>query len=180
MKRFARALVVTLGLVVLSSFVFLVPQKNATGAAAAQVVVNPLCIPVQGTIRSDFVSNNCTSPVGLCTAGTITGTGLLDGTTTFSALDVAPSAGMPGVEPAGNLSYSGRLTIMASHGTLVTRDLGVLDKAHAAFTEMERFESGTGVFANPGNSVFFISGSVVDSGQGFQGNLSGTVCISNH
>ena len=65
---------------------------------------------------------------------------------------------------------------MAKHGTLVTRDLGVLDAAHLAFTEMERPTSGTGVFANPGSSVFFISGSIVDNGQGFQGRLSGIVC----
>jgi hypothetical protein len=65
---------------------------------------------------------------------------------------------------------------VARQGTLVTNDLGVLDAAHLAFTEMERPSSGTGVFANPGNSVFFISGSIVDNGQGFQGDLSGTAC----
>lgn len=136
------------------------------------------CNPVQGTIKSVFTQDNCTSPVGLCTAGTITGAGPLDGTTTFTALDVAQYAGLPGTEPQQNLVYSGRLTIVASHGTLVTRDLGVLDASHLAFTEMERHESGTGVFANPGTSVFFISGSIVDNGQGFQGTLSGTVCTN--
>ena len=59
-----------------------------------------------------------------------------------------------------------QLTIVARQGTLVTNDLGVLDAAHLAFTEMERPSSGTGVFANPGNSVFCISGSIVDNGQG--------------
>ena len=139
------------------------------------------CNPVQGTIHSVFTSDNCLSPVGLCTAGTITGAGPLDGTTTFTALDVAPSAGLhPATEPQQNLVYSGRLTIVASHGTLVTRDLGVLDSVHLAFTELERPESGTGVFANPnpGSSVFFISGSIVDNGLGFQGTLSGTVCTN--
>ncbi len=180
MKRFARALGVTLTVVVAGSVLSLVPQKNATGVAAAQVAVNPRCLPVQGTIHSEFVTQNCTSPVGLCTAGTITGAGPLDGATTFAALLVAPSAGLPTVESPFNLSYSGRLTITASHGTLVTRDLGVLDAAHLAFTEMERPESGTGVFANPGNSVFFISGSIVDNGNGFQGDLSGTVCADGN
>jgi hypothetical protein len=86
-------------------------------------------------------------------------------------------AGMPAVEPAANLSYSGQLTIVAKHGTLGTNHLGVLDAAHLAFTEMERPASGTGVFANPGSSVFFISGAIIDNGQGFQGNLSGTGTI---
>jgi len=127
-----------------------------------------------------FTTQNCTSPFGLCTVGTITDAGLLDGSTTFTALDVAPSAGLPTVEPPANLSYSGQLTIVASHGTLVTNDLGVVDATHLAFTEIERPASGTGVFANPGNSVFFISGSIVDNGQGFQGDLSGTVCASGN
>src|SRR5215470_18896218 len=122
-----------------------------------------------GVVVGAAASVISTSPVGLCTAGTITDAGPLDGSTTFTALAVAQSAGLPGEEPAANLSYSGRLTILAGHGTLVTRDLGILDATHLAFTEMERPESGTGVFANPGNTVFFISGSIVDNGQGFQG-----------
>jgi len=138
------------------------------------------CRPVHGTIHSVFTTLNCTSPIGLCTAGTITDAGPLDGSTTFTALAAAPSAGLSTQEPPENLSYSGQLTILASHGTLITRDLGVLDAAHLAFTEIDRPASGSGVFANPGNSVFFISGSIVDSGQGFQGDLTGTVCASGN
>ena len=136
----------------------------------------PSCNPVQGTIHSVFTSDNCASPVGLCTAGTITGAGPLDSSTTFFAKSVANSAGLAGVEPFANLSYSGQLTIVARQGTLITDDLGVLDAGHLAFTEMERFASGTGVFMNSGSSLFFISGSIVDNGKGFQGTLSGTVC----
>ena len=165
-------LLVILGL---GLFAVVLPMKQS--GATFKVSAHDRCRPVRGTINSLFTTQNCTSPVGLCTTGTITGTGLLDGNTSFVALDDAPSAGMPGVEPAANLSYSGQLTIVAQHGTLVTNDLGVLDAAHLAFTEMERPSSGTGVFANPGNSVFFISGSIVDNGQGFQGDLSGIACF---
>ena|SRR5215831_4480254 len=49
------------------------------------------CRPVHGTIHRLFTMQNCSSPVGLCTAGTITDAGLLDGCTTFTALAVAPS-----------------------------------------------------------------------------------------
>ena len=174
MKRFARTLGETLGIVIVGSAQLMVPQTNATGALPPTV-----CRPVHGTIHSVFASN-CASPVGLCTAGTISDAGILDGTTTFVALGVAPSAGMPSNEPKENLSYSGQLTITASNGTLVTRDLGVLDVKHFAFTEIERPDSGTGIFANPGTSVFFISGSIVDNGTGFQGDLSGTVCASGN
>jgi len=158
----------------LGLFAIVLPMKQA--GAIFKVSADDRCRPIRGTINSVYTKQNCTSPIGLCTVGTITGSGLLDGNTTFVALAAAPSAGMPAVEPPANLSYSGQLTIVARQGTLVTADLGVLDAAHLAFTEMERPISGTGVFANPGNSVFFISGAIVDNGQGFQGDLSGTVC----
>lgn len=147
-----------------------------SGVITSNVRADGSCKPVHGAINSVFSTQNCTSPAGLCTLGTITGAGPLDGATSFVALAIAPAAGMPAVEASANLSYSGQLTIVTTDGTLVTRDLGVLDAAHLAFTEMERPLSGTGVFASPGNSAFFISGSIVDNGQGFHGALSGVVC----
>lgn len=182
MKRFAGTLGGTLSVIVIGIVLLLAPQKNVTGAATVMAAAAPpvTCRPVHGTIHSLFTTQNCTSPVGLCTAGTITDAGPLDGATIFSALAVAPSAGLPSVEPEANLSYSGQLTITASNGTLITHDLGVLDANHLAFTEIERPFSGTGIFANPGSSVFFISGSIVDNGNGFQGDLTGTVCASGN
>lgn len=181
MKRFARTLGGTLSVIVIGIVLLLARQKNAAGAATVMAASPPVvCRPVHGSIHSVFTTQNCTSPVGLCTAGTITDAGPLDGATTFIAQNVAPSAGLAPLEPPANLSYSGQLTIVASHGTLVTNDLGVLDANHLAFTEVERPASGTGVFANPGNSVFFISGSIVDNGNGFQGDLTGTVCASGN
>ena len=165
-------LLVILGL---GLFAVVLPMKQS--GATFKVSADNRCRPVRGTINSVYTTQNCTSPIGLCTVGTITGSDLLDGNTSFAALGEAPSAGMTGIEPAANLSYSGQLTIVTPLGTLVTNDLGVLDAAHLAFTEMERPSSGTGVFANPGNSVFFISGSIVDNGQGFQGDLSGIACF---
>jgi hypothetical protein len=153
----------------------------AVGAVTRKVRADVSCAPVRGTITSVFTTKHCTSPVGLCTVGTITGAGPLDGaTTSFLALLVASSAGMPTVEPAANLSYSGQLTLVTTNGTLVTNDLGVVDAAHSAFTEIERPASGTGVFANSGNNAFFISGSIVNNGQGFQGNRSGVVCANDN
>jgi hypothetical protein len=159
----------------LGLFAVVLPMKQS--GATFKVLAHNRCLPVWGRINSLFTTQNCTSPIGLCTTGTITGSDLLDGNTSFVALDAAPSAGMTAVEPAANLSYSGQLTIVAERGTLVTNDLGVLDAAHLAFTEMERPSSGTGVFANPGNTAFFISGSIVDNGQGFHGDLSGIACF---
>jgi hypothetical protein len=130
---------------------------GVVGITAAMILAGTpppvTCRPVRGTIHSAFTTQNCASAVGLCTAGTIADAGPLDGSTFFTALAVAPSAGLPTVEPQGNLSYSGQLTIVASHGTLVTNDLGVLDAAHLAFTEIERPASGTGIFSSPGNRL---------------------------
>lgn len=183
MKRFARTLGGTLSFIGIGIVLLLAPQKNVTRAATVIAAAAPpvVCRPVHGTIHSVFTTQNCASPVGLCTTGTITDAGILDGPTTFTAFGVAPSAGIPGgVEPPANLSYSGQLTITASNGTLITHDLGVLDAKDLAFTEIERPSSGTGIFANPGSSVFFISGSIVDNGTGFQGDLTGTVCASGN
>ncbi|MGB6676073.1 MAG: hypothetical protein WBE44_05240 [Terriglobales bacterium] len=159
----------------LGLFAIVLPVNQSGGPF--KVLAHDRCRSVRGTINSVFTTQNCNSPVGLCTTGTISGARLLDGNTSFVAMGVAPSAGMPGIEPTANLSYSGQLTIVARQGTLVINDLGVLDAAHLAFTEMERPSSGTGVFANPGNNAFFISGAIVDNGQGFQGDLSGIACF---
>lgn len=174
MKNVAKLLL--LAVMGLGLFAIPLPAKQP-GRTINKASAHNLCLPVWGVINSLFTTQNCNSPIGLCTTGTITGSDLLDGSTSFVALDAAPSAGMSGVEPAANLSYSGQLTIVTPLGTLVTNDLGVLDATHLAFTEMERPSSGTGIFANPGSSAFFISGSIVDNGQGFQGNLSGNFCF---
>jgi len=172
MRRVRHVVLVALGVLSLASVTTAVMRGNTTPPVT--------CGPVHGTIHSVFTTQNCTSPVGLCTSGTITDAGILDGSTTFAAIAIAPSAGLSGAEPQANLSYSGQLTIVTSHGTLLTNDLGVLDVNHFAFTEIERPATGTGVFANPGSSVFFISGSIVDNGQGFQGELTGTVCAAGN
>lgn len=181
MKPFAKTVGTALSIAVVGSALCFVAPKNVVRGSTAMAAPPPVvCRPVHGTIHSVFTTQNCTSPVGLCTAGVITDAGILEGATTFIAFNVAPSAGMPSNEPPGNLSYSGQLTITASNGTLITHDLGVLDAGHLAFTEIERPASGTGVFATPGGSVFYISGSIVDNGTGFQGDITGTVCATGN
>jgi hypothetical protein len=150
---------------------------TAGASFALSVPADAWCVWLSGRIQSTFTTTDCTSPVGLCTTGTITGGGLLDGPTTFTASGVAPSAGLPGIEPQENLSYSGVLTINARQGTLVTHDLGVVDAATMTFTELERPASGTGIFTHVSN-VFFISGSVVNNGTGFDGMLYGQLCAA--
>jgi hypothetical protein len=134
------------------------------------------CLPVFGHLQATFTTTNCTSPVGLCMTGTITNGGILDSSTVLLVLDAAPSAGLPTVEPSANVSYSGSLSIDAAGGMLMLHDLGVVDGVHMNFTELERPQTGsTGIFTNATND-FFISGSVTNSGNSFNGYVYGELC----
>lgn len=160
--------------------VSIVAVLSAIVALGASSVSRPVhakdrCRPVHGSTKSLFVTENCASPVGLCTSGTITGGGPLDGAFVFFAFDAAPSAGMPSLEPSGNISFSGNVSFTSKRGTLVTHDLGVLDSVNGFFTEVERPVSGTKAFANPSHD-FFISGAVNAAGNGFDSEISGTLC----
>jgi hypothetical protein len=147
----------------------------ATSSVSGDVQARDRCRPIRGKSQSLLTTENCTSPVGLCTVGTITSAGALDGAQVFLAYDVAPSAGIPTVEPAANLSFSGQVTITARRGTMVTHDLGVFDVVNGFFTEVERPVSGTGIFTNPSHD-WFISGAVNAAGNGFNSEISGTLC----
>jgi len=153
----------------------LVAGVMGTVAATRSVHAEDRCHRVHGRMQSTFTSTNCTSPIGLCASGTITGGGILDSSATFLAFDVAPSAGMPTVEPSANVSYSGQLTIDTKRGALVVHDLGVIDGVDSNFTELERPVSGTGRFAHASN-VFFISGAMVNGQTGFDGEIHGELC----
>jgi hypothetical protein len=108
-----------------------------------------------GGIQASLVTEGCTSPVGLCTAGVFTGDGLLKGTTSFVADAVAPSAGMPGVEAPTTLSYTGLLTITTRRGTLTLRDTGIFDTAAGLFSSRDVIVGGTGLFTGVTGHLFF-------------------------
>jgi hypothetical protein len=133
------------------------------------------CHRVHGRYHADVTTSGCTSPIGLCATGTISHGGFLNASSVFVALDLAPFAGMPASEPAANASYSGTITIAAHGGTLEVRDLGVIDSVHGNFTEMERPTSGTGIFTNATHD-FYISGSLSNNQNTFDGEISGELC----
>jgi len=134
-----------------------------------------LCIPVHATIEALFVATGCTSPVGLCTAGQITG-GVLNGQTSFTALGIATAAGMTGIEPDTTLSYHGVLEISTRHGTLTISDIGVFDQAFGVYSEVGRITAGTGRFENA-TGTLFIYGNAFPDGSGFNGAIRGKVCL---
>src|SRR4051812_7311669 len=67
------------------------------------------CMPVSGKIVTDLSQVNCTSRVGLCTAGTITGAGILNGNTRYTASSVGTTAADS--DFVSSLSYTGVLEI---------------------------------------------------------------------
>lgn len=146
-----------------------VPSARAQGSS--------LCIPIHAEILSTFVTAGCESPVGLCTTGTITEGGILNGTTEFTALSVATAAGMPGVEPDTTLSYSGLLKITTKLGTLTISDVGIFDTARGVFSELDRITEGTERFFGS-NGTLFIYGTATADGTGFGGSINGEVCLA--
>lgn len=140
-----------------------------------------VCFPLRGTIRVTMTATDCASPVGLCTEGVFRSS-FISGRTRFMATGLGgepvgeASIVTPGAEPATTWSYSGVLTIETRLGTLVLSDVGVLDTVAGIFTELNRPVAGTGTFAGVSGRVY-MSGTVVDDGTGFDGDVSGELCV---
>ena len=127
---------------------------------------------IQGALAPD----GCASPVGLCTAGVFKGDSLLRGTTSLTADGLAVAAGMPLVEAATTLSYSGLLTITTRHGKLVVRDTGIFDTAGIGlFASRDVIVAGTGIFEGATGHIFF-TGTGVTS---FDAHASGEICLAH-
>src|SRR5688572_2493527 len=106
--------------------------------AGAQDGSGPRCIPVHATISARISAEGCTSPVGMCTRGTLRG--FPGGTTAFTALGFggAPvgedSIVFPPAEPGSTWSYRGDLTYTTPVGAIHMEDVGVLDTVRGAFS----------------------------------------------
>ncbi|MFO0724306.1 MAG: hypothetical protein U1E65_11015 [Myxococcota bacterium] len=133
------------------------------------------CKSINAQFSSNILLSGCTSPVGLCTAGTVDN-GQLRGTFSFTALGLAPFAGMPGVEAPTTLSLSGAVVFNLGGGDTVTSsDVGIFDSALGLETEVHRINGGTGRYAGATGELFG-SGFARPDGSGFDGELHGTVC----
>jgi hypothetical protein len=159
---------VALGLAICAGFM-------ATAASPGHAEAQNQCKQVHGRVVATVTTENCPSPSLLCTAGTITGGGPLNGATTFTALALAPGAGLSPVVPPTTLSYTGDFTITTKRGQLVLRDVGIADFVAAAFTEIDTITAGTGSFAGS-TGTWFISGEITGGGTGFDADISGTIC----
>jgi hypothetical protein len=138
------------------------------------------CFRVHAHIDARFTSTGCTSPLGLCTAGTLSG--FPGGTTQFSALGLggAPvgqsSIVTPPAEPGTTWSYRGDLVYHTPLGDLSLEDVGVLDTVHGIYSELQRVTSGTGSFHGATGDLFSY-GHTTPAGDGFIGAVRGDVCV---
>jgi len=112
----------------------------------------PKCKKISGTLTSRLSTRACASPVGICTTGEFKGDRLLNGRTTFVA-DSLQQAGA--TEEPSTLVYSGLLTIQTKHGTLTTRDTGILDTASGLVAARDVVVGGTGIFAGGTGYLLF-------------------------
>jgi hypothetical protein len=149
--------------------------SSAIGLSADSAEAHRRCKRVHGRIVTQITTENCTSPVLLCTQGTVTGGGFLNGATAFTTLGLAPGAGLSPIVPATTLSYTGQLTVSTRRGTLSLTDVGILEQSTARFTELDVVVSGTGEFEGH-TGRWTISGDVTGGGTGFDGDIEGDLC----
>lgn len=134
------------------------------------------CQAIKAKEHAVLVTEGCTSPVGLCVEGVITGGGWINGTTRATIVGLAPSVGLPGIEPETTLSAAGDRTIVTSHGTLTLRFTAVFDTARGEFSELLRITEGTGKFLGA-TGTLFLNGRL--SGISVEGDFTGAVCLAN-
>lgn len=130
------------------------------------VRADPPCMPIDTTIVTTYSTEGCTSPVGVCTVGTVP-LGKEIATTRFRALTI-----VPGAEP-DTLLYTGELVITTREGSITLRDAGVLNGATGAFFELQdavggtkKYKRVTGMLTSQGTAT----------GTGFSGTLTGELC----
>ena len=109
---------------------------------------------------------DCTSAVGVCTAGTVA-SGDLAGRTHYTAETLGE-----GMKP-DLVIYTGELVITAETGTVTLDDLGFLDSSTGNYLEYQRIVAGTGAYEGA-------SGALTSQGAatstGFSGTLTGAIC----
>lgn len=151
----------------------------SAGSCISAAATAKECKQIHAEIVSSSTTAGCTSPIGLCTSGTIDGNFGLDGTTYLTTDSFAPG---PNTAPkAPNVfSYSGVLQIAARHGTLTARDTGIFDPlpiGTGVFSSFDIITGGTGRYAGASGILFIMGRTVVNTGQ-FVSTVTGTVCMS--
>jgi len=159
----------------LTACAVIVSSMNATAVAAAGANADD-CRMVQGRLTALRVTEGCTNPLG-CFAGSISGSGLLNGTFTEESIGIAPSAGLPGIEPPTTLSVAGERVITTKRGTLTLHLLAVFDTVTGEFDELENVTGGTGQFAGTTGTLHLFGRAT--NADLFEGDIIGEICLAH-
>lgn len=136
------------------------------------------CQQVRAKEHAVRVTEGCTSPVGFCVEGVISGGGWINGKTKATLLGLAPSVGLPGIEPETTLSVAGDRTFETSHGTLALRFTSVFDTARGEFSELLRITGGTGRFVGA-TGTLYLTGRLSADGISIEGDFTGEICLAS-
>jgi hypothetical protein len=132
----------------------------------------PKCTSVFGTQRDSLVTTGCASPVGFCTAGTVSGNHGLRGTSTFSALAFDPIAS----DPLGRIAAPGTTTYTTDDGTLVVQEVSAFDVQAGTLAGIGRIVEGTGAYLGATGDLFSTRRVSAD-GKTITGDLTGEICL---
>ena len=136
------------------------------GVSARAADLDASCSGFNAPIVTNYFLDGCTSPFGICTAGSVD-SGLLGGTTTFTLL---------GLEPGDSpelLQYVGELVITTPNGVLTINDKGFLNTLDGTFFEIDQIVDGTDSFTGA-TGLAFSQGTSTPTG--FDGIIAGHVC----
>jgi hypothetical protein len=162
--------------VILLSALTLGILTSVTVASSAQT-----CRNFEATILLHMTKEECKSPVGICTAGTVESadSSLAGANWFFTSLGTAPSAGLPAaLLPASLLSYVGSVVVTTPRdGTFTTSNAGVYDTKAGAFSQLDQITGGTGKFTNSKGRLIFITGAG-GGDTGFKCNVRGELCLT--
>ena len=114
----------------------------------------------RGQFSSNVVTEGCLSPVGICTAGTLTGG--LNGSFEFTATSLVPTADTP---TTSVLLYTGDIVVTTHHGTITCKDAGAFESTGAgAVSSVCHIVSGTGDYSGSTGSIQFVGNFTFEGG----------------
>jgi hypothetical protein len=128
------------------------------------------CHPVRARITDAVAPEGCMSPVGLCTAGTVSG-GPLEGTIAATVQAVAPGA------TPGTLSLDAVDTITTRNGSITFHFSGLFDPINGLVTFFGQSPTGTGRFAGATGTIY-VNGAAASAGT-FDSDVSGEICLAD-
>ncbi len=145
---------------------------GAANLNAATSGLKSNCRPIRGFVSVEFTSENCTSPVGLCTKGKLWGDPLFQGETSYVVEKVAGSSEDPTTK--NSLTYSGTMKINTRLGEVTVTDLGLMDNNNKLISSQSRTLSGIGKMKGL-SGAFFTIGKANE--KGFASEVHGIACF---